>query len=151
MARYITIDSFKVDYGEQLLLRLFAHKALPTDPEPSGSDGDEKFNKIAEEVCDEIDGYLRRRYSLPLSTVPNDLESKALRMVYYYGHLKSPTSTVSEKVRKDFEDIKSWLSKVAEGKVDLGLTAQPAENSDRAIEILSNERVLTPSRLGGII
>ncbi len=151
MARYVTIEQFKTDYGDKLLVRLFALKDAPTDPEPDAADASAKFEKIADEVCDEIDGFLRRRYSLPLAVVPNDLASKALRMVIYYGHLKSPAGTVAQKLRDDYTDIKGWLSKIAEGKVDLGLTTAPAENSDRSIEISSNERVLTQSRLRGVI
>lgn len=151
MANYIDKSYFQTEYGEQLFIRLFSFKSLPTDPEPVEVDAEAKFDAIVASVSAEIDGYLRRRHTLPLATVPQDLKDRALRMVRYYGELKSPAPLLSEKVRNDYRDIVKWLEQLAAGRVDLGIAAPPTENSDRSVEITSNERVLTETRLKSIL
>lgn len=151
MAQYVTAEEFKAEYGEQKLIRLFAFKADPSDPEPTAADAEAKFDAVAQAASLEIDGYLRRRYVLPLGTVPADLRDRCLRVIYYYGHLKSPAGTVPDAVRNDYRDIKSWLGLVAEGKVDLGLEPEPAQNTQREPEFTSDEQVMTRASLTGVL
>lgn len=151
MAQYVETTDFVAEYGERMLIRLFAFKALPSDPEPEVADAKDKFDLVATAVSLEVDGYLRRRYSLPLATVPADLKDKCLRMVHYKGQLKSPSGVVTDAIRNDYRDCVRWLEQAAEGKVDLGLTPEPAQNVQREPEFSSDEQVMTRDKLKGVL
>ena len=151
MAQYVESADFIEEYGEQKFIRLFSFKSAPSDPEPTAEDAKEKFDAVAVAVSKQIDGYLRRKHTLPLATVPEDLKAVCLEMVHYKGQLKSPSGVVTDPIRNSYRDCVRWLEQLAEGKVDLGIEPQPTENSDRGPEVDSNERVLTQSRLRGVI
>ncbi len=151
MAQYVSAEEFKAEYGSQKLIRLFAFKAAPGDAEPSESAAKAKFDAVATAVSGRIDGYLRRRYSLPLATVPADLKDLCLRMVHYEALLKSPSGVMTDPVRNDYRDCLRWLEQAAEGKVDLGLQPEPTQNAQREPEFSSDEQVMTRDRLSGVL
>ena len=65
-----------------------------------------------------IDGFLRSRYQLPLSVIPEVLERLNCVITRYYLY-KHPT----DQVMKDYDDAVSHLRLVSKGDVDLGLSA----------------------------
>lgn len=84
---------------------------------------------------DQIDAYLRPRYALPLSTVPELLVRVATAIARYDLHLggqRQPT----DQVRRDRDDALAMLREIAAGKADLGLGpsgVEPAEDGGGAV------------------
>ena len=68
-----------------------------------------------------IDGYLRKRYQLPLSETPGELVSCTLALARHalaLGGDRSPT----EQMENELKRWSRWLEMIAAGKVDLNLS-----------------------------
>ena len=93
-----------------------------------------------------MDGYIARRYAVPLASVSNDVTIKCVMIAYYLLHRDS----VPEKVRSDYNDALKWLRDVSTGNVilDVALAAAPAGSSDAA-EIEAPDRIFTNDTMGG--
>lgn len=86
------------------------------------------------DASDFIDGHLAGRYALPLQTSPKMLTRICCDIARFY----LDDSTVTEKQQNAFDTAKSVLSKLADGRMSLGLPvdSQP-EQTDGDIEMQS--------------
>ncbi len=79
-----------------------------------------------------IDSHLRRKYQVPLTTVPLEINVAVCKMALY--QLSSTGGkTPGEFVRLEYEDTLKWLSRIADGKVVLDLTEVQPEDQSYAI------------------
>ncbi len=101
---------------------------------------------VLADVDAEIDGYLRVRYALPLSAVPNRLRALACDMVRYRCYpLAAP-----EAVRQRYEDARSYLKDLAAGRAQLDLPTPPTLASDAGAPAYSApERLFDATTLAG--
>lgn len=72
-----------------------------------------------------IDGCLRGRYALPLTTVTPDIKGVACDLAIYWLH----PDAVPDRRREAFEDAMSWIRDVSAGRVLLQLPAAAADAS----------------------
>ena len=72
--------------------------------------------KSLTDATEEIDGYLSGRYNLPLDTVPKILTFMAVDIALYKGSVET---AVTEERRTRYQDAIRFLTKVAEGKIQL--------------------------------
>lgn len=81
-----------------------------------------------------IDGYLARRYELPLGRLPTILVAWARSIVRYKLHDDRQTGEGTDPVVRDYRDAIKFLEQVAAGKFSLGLD-DPSAGSAGAGEI----------------
>ncbi|MCK9514063.1 MAG: DUF1320 family protein [Pigmentiphaga sp.] len=82
----------------------------------------EALDRALEDASDEIDGYLEGRYRLPLQSPPRSLRILACNIAMY-RLLTLRQIDVMEDQRKRYEDAVKFLRAVANGDINLGLTA----------------------------
>lgn len=101
---------------------------------------------------DEINGYLSRRYVLPLPTVPDLLKRQAIVIAFYW--LGDRDNQVTDLLQKRYDSAIAKVKEIATGKLDLGLPTpdQPPEGTVGKVELVQeNERLFTRDSLRGVL
>jgi phage gp36-like protein len=78
----------------------------------------------------EIDGYLAKRYGLPLASVPDRLKRVAADLARFNLHTNDPP----EYVQKAADDARRWLRDVANGLVELGVDPPPTATGGAEVQ-----------------
>lgn len=84
-----------------------------------------------------IDGYLAKRYTLPLTVTPKILVTWARAVVRYKLNKDRQTDERSDPVVRDYRDAIKFLQQVAEGRFSLGLedpTTGPSSDGEVRFE-----------------
>jgi phage gp36-like protein len=89
-----------------------------TDDNDTGSVDTEKINEAIRKADDFIDGHIRGRYSLPLSTVPALIRDISIKMSVYYLFRRSLLLTLPESIKDDYKYCLDMLMKIQSGKVN---------------------------------
>lgn len=144
---YVDIEYLKSNRPEKKLIELFADKALPTDPEPTAVDNN-ILNPILLKASEEVDGYLRRRISVPLGSCPDTIKDHVCNLVIYYGHVRR--GAVPEVIKQARKDSLDWLLNCSRGLVDPGIEPEPTANSTRQIGFTTQPRTFTKDGLLGL-
>jgi phage gp36-like protein len=148
---YIVLSDLQKFFPEANLIDLFADAELGQDA-PTAVNAD-ILNAIIEGVSEDVDGYLRRRFSLPLVTVPASLKKRVASLVVYEGFKRRAAAAggvVPMETRKAFYDDQiDWLRRLADGDVDIGIVAPMEANASRAVEYSSADRVFTDDTMRG--
>jgi phage gp36-like protein len=118
---YTTPDILIDKYGNQFLINL-------TIKEPDGTETTPDLTVIDREigrVDGIVDGYLRGRYTLPLSEIPPELAGYAedMTIARIYGCM--PERSVPEDVARLAKEAVSWLKDIQKGLASLSLDALP--------------------------
>lgn len=88
----------------------------------SGSTTDtSKISNAINYVDNIIDGYLRGRYNLPLSSVPDELKYIAIDFVIYRLYSRRMFVQVPENILQRYKQITSILKDIQSGKFSLGI------------------------------
>lgn len=149
MSSYITkTDLYSEFISLQEAIRLFADKATPGAAEPAAVD-DDILNPIITSASDEIDGYARRRYTVPFTTAPQAIKRLCIRLVLYEGYKRRKALT--QQMTDEHKDDLRWLRDLSNGVVDVGVEPPPAANSSRTIEVTSTERTFTADSMKGLL
>lgn len=101
---------------------------------------------------DEINGYLSRRFVLPLPTVPDLLKRNAIVIAFYW--LADRDNMASDLLRERYDRAIAKIKEIAAGKIDLGLPTpdMPPEGSVGKVELVQeNERLFTRNSLKGVL
>lgn len=101
---------------------------------------------------DEINGYLSRRYVLPLPSVPDLLKRQAIVIAFYW--LGDRDNQVIDLLQKRYDSAIAKVKEIAAGKLDLGLPTpdQPPEGAVGKVELVQqNERLFTRDSLKGVL
>lgn len=101
---------------------------------------------------DEINGYLSRRYVLPLPEVPDLLKRQAVVIAFYW--LGDRDNQVTDLLQDRYDRAITKLKEIASGKLDLGLPTpeQPPEGAVGKVELVQeNERLFTRDSLKGVL
>ncbi|URA10542.1 DUF1320 domain-containing protein [Thermospira aquatica] len=112
-------------------------KAQLQDSGEQGNEWEIKLEKLISNATSEIDGFIRNRYSVPLSPVPAFIRDICIRIVKYKivmrkGFVeKAPEQVIVE----DYKFAIRQLERVMKGELDIGL------------QISSTESVTTPKVL----
>ena len=88
-----------------------------------------RVQRACDDAGDIVDGYLRPRYTLPLSVVPRLLVKLSAAIARHELHLggdRQPT----DQVLRDRDQAIAFLKDVAAGKADLGIVAGGAEPTE---------------------
>jgi phage gp36-like protein len=101
---------------------------------------------------DEINGYLSRRYVLPLPTVPDLLKREAIVIAFYW--LADRDNQATNLLQDRYDRAIAKVKEIAAGKVDLGLPTpdQPPEGAVGKVDLVQeNERLFTRNSLRGVL
>ncbi|HGK7313604.1 gp436 family protein [Aeromonas hydrophila] len=101
---------------------------------------------------DEINGYLSRRYVLPLPSVPDLLKRQAIVIAFYW--LGDRDNQVTDLLQKRYDSAIAKVKEIAAGKLALGLPTpdQPPEGAVGKVELVQqNERLFTRNSLKGVL
>ena len=141
MPAYCTPDDLVSRYGEVELLQLASAEDGTLD------------TAVVQRGCDDagdlVDGYIRRRYTLPLSATPALLVRMSAAIARHYLHLggdRQPT----EQVKAGYDQAVTFLKDVAATKADLGLDevgGEPAQDSRGIVAGTGEARGVTTTDL----
>lgn len=81
-----------------------------------------RINSAIAEAAAVIDGYLARRYPLPLSVVPEIVTSWARAITRYKLHANRISDEKSDPILRDYRDALKLLALTAEGSFSLGVS-----------------------------
>ena len=140
---YCTLQDLKDRYSERLLLDLSDRGQTP-----SGTIDAALIGRAIADADAEIDGYLRGRYALPLAALPPVLTDLSLRIAIYKAH----THTVSDKIRRDYEDAMKSLKLIADGSVRLDIAGvEPVSSGSSDVRMTETSRPITAETMRGFI
>lgn len=80
-----------------------------------------RIQQTVTESSQVIDGYIGRRYTLPLASVPGILTTWARAITRYMLHGTRKSLEATDPIVRDYKDAIKFLTQVAEGKFSLGL------------------------------
>jgi len=107
---YITQSELETAYGANEIATL-------ADRDADGlADGDVVTAAI-ERATGVVDGYLRSRFTLPLTTVPDMVRESALAIARYF----LAADQADDRIEKDYKQALVWLKEIREGQMDVGL------------------------------
>lgn len=93
-----------------------------------------RIEEVITEAGAVIDGYLGRRYSLPLATTPAVVTSWARAIVRYKLNKDLRADANSDPVVRDYRDALKFLQQISEGRFSLGLE-DPQASSSSAVDV----------------
>lgn len=93
-----------------------------------------RIEQAIAEAGDVVDGYLARRYSLPLATTPGLLVTWARAITRYKLHQHRLGTDSVDPVVRDYRDAIKFLEQVAAGKFSLGVD-DPNAGAAQASEV----------------
>lgn len=121
---YATAQDFVAHFGPR-------EATMVSDRARTGEPDMAELARLIALACAEADGYIGRRYALPLTgaggstaTVPQTLQVAVLVMARY--HATGTEVMATEDISDRYKATVRWLEKVADGKVLLALGLMPA-------------------------
>jgi phage gp36-like protein len=124
---YVTISDMLDAMGDRLYTCLGEAKA-------SNLESNRALAIVLESVNDEINSYLRKRYTLPLTTIPAGVRMKAVALARYAILSNNSKQNITEADTDAKEDAIDYLEKIADG--DIALTFEP----ENRFELLGTAR-----------
>jgi len=137
---YATQQDMEDRYGHDALL-------MVADRDNDGEIDTEVVVRALSDATAEIDPYLASRYSMPLAEVPDLLVRLCVDIAFY--RLSGDADTYTEEKRQRYEDTVSLLSRIASGKVSLGL-ATPPPSVGGGVVISGPVRLFSRDTMGGL-
>lgn len=109
------------------------------------------IDKAIEDADGEIDGYLAKRYRVPLSPVPGVIRKFSKDIAYYnvFSRVGIDEGSEQKNILNRYNAAVKFLTLVAEGKVDIG--ASDVEDQARVgFQAKSNRRLFTRDSMRGM-
>lgn len=99
-----------------------------------------------------INGYIGSRYPLPLSSVPELINTIALDITVYKLYLRRKKKMPPEPIVTGYEDAKKLLKDIQGGRISLGVDKSGVETKpvSGGVSFSSNERVMSRDSLKGL-
>jgi len=119
-----------------------------TDDADTGSVNTEATDKAIAGADALIDAHIASKYGIPLSPVPDIINSLAVDIAIY--KISSRRGGAPEGIRKKYEDAVKFLEKVSSGKVHIpGAASAPITSSNGSVKLTSDPRIFTRDTMGG--
>lgn len=142
---YATLDQLVDRYGLDLLVR-----TTDRADDPTGVVDADTVARVLAATDGVINGYLRRKYALPLPEVPDPLPDLAQSIAIYKLHRFEP----DPKIDKEYKAAIATLAQIADGTITLSIPetgAAPASPKSTSIIYSDRKRPLTECNLKGFI
>lgn len=100
----------------------------------------------------EVDGYLAKRYPVPLTTVPKSITKVAKDIAVYnlYSRIGIDEADREKNYLNRYNSSISFLKMVAEGKADLDIGSQSSQSISTGFSVRSNERLFSRGSMRGM-
>lgn len=142
MNAYCTLDDLKKSMSQETLIQLsndFSSDTIDID----------NVDHAIKQACEDIDGYLRARYELPLKTTPSTLQQIAINISRYYLYARRPEGPyLPEAVRDFYKEAIKRLEEIRDGKFTFGEAA--GEDQGKSIPEPGEIKVARRQRLFGM-
>lgn len=123
-------------HGEEILIELSDHSGL-------GTVNDTVLNQALADAEALIDGYVAQRYRLPMSPVPEILKKHACSIAFYNLH----RGRYTDEVRKEYEDVLTFLRGVARGEVSLPAAGHESASAPAEARVEGPDRIFNRDSL----
>lgn len=115
MATYITLDELKTLVPQHVMMEL-------SDDSITGDVQSELVQTIITEACEEVDGYLRGRYSLPFANTPTLVKKYAKQIARYELYARRPEGfELPPAVESGYNKAIKKLEQIRDGRISLGV------------------------------
>lgn len=140
---YATLAALTDRYGTPMLVRLSDRADVPT-----GLVDQDVVDRALADADAVIDGYLEKRYALPVTAVPPLLVDIAQAITIYKLHVFQPDT----KIEEEYKEAMRMLREIADGRITLTIAGKPAAGTGGSgARITDRERPLTEQNLKGFI
>lgn len=141
---YCTITDLEKIMPEQDLIE------LTDDDIPAAEIITANVDKAIADAGELIDGYLRARYSLPLTPVPGLINTLACDIAVYRLYARRVKLTPPEGVTERYKNALKLLDQIQKGSIALGTEAGvTAETSGDSISVTAGDRIFTRETMKG--
>lgn len=121
---YITVTDLNEVMSERSLIELSNDESRPTEADQA------VLEKACQHACETVDGYLRSRYVLPLSSVPTIVRNICLYLARHWLYSRRPENKgFPDNVKETYKQALEELKQIASSKLHLGL-AEVGSNTD---------------------
>ena len=107
---YTTVNELKLYIPSEVLLQI-------TDDNSTDSIDQEKIQYCIRQADDLIDGYLRGRYPVPLTTVPAMISDVSVKLAVYFLFKRALILTMPETITADYNDGMAILRDIQKGRI----------------------------------
>jgi phage gp36-like protein len=123
---YSSLNNLYLIYSEDSIAVLAPDADTPTEVDET------KVGEALDQASDLIDSYLSRRYSTPVTPIPDSLIRINAEIAYYLLAVGDKNSTgVTEITQQRYKDAINWLKDVSAGKAILiGATENTSISND---------------------
>jgi phage gp36-like protein len=134
---YSTLDDIKAHIPEENLIQL-------TDDENLGTINQTRIDEAIEYADEIINGYLRGRYTLPLSPVPGLITKLSVDLAIFHLYSRRLELEMPESMMQRYKNAIKLLEQIQRGLITLGVdsdvTPEPGEYKTSKT---SNDRIFT--------
>jgi len=96
------------------------------------------LNQVLVEVSRKIDSYAAQFYAVPMTTIPEVIQSVCRDIAFYVFHIRSnELGTAPAGVAKLYEDAMAWLKDLEDGKVKLDIAVAASGNEQLVSQSLT--------------
>jgi phage gp36-like protein len=131
-----------------LTLRGLARTAWSAAQVAAADEALARINQVIAETDEFVDGYLARRYVLPLASVPKILLGWARAIVRYRLHKNLRDDDRSNPVLRDYRDAVRFLEAVSRGEFSLGINDPGAAEVGSGVQFGEANKVFGRDELG---
>ncbi|MDX8354354.1 DUF1320 domain-containing protein [Cognatiyoonia sp. IB215182] len=140
---YATLDQLIDRYGTPVLINLTDRAEIP-----AGVINQAVIDRVLADTDAVIDGYLEKRYALPVTDVPPMLADIGQAIAIYKLHVFQP----DQKIEDEYREAMRMLREIADGRITLTIAGKPAAGSGSSgARLTDRERPLTEQNLKGFI
>ena len=112
---YASKDDLVTRFGAEVIA------GLVTRDDDDEASSEARLDGALTDASNEIDSYLRGRYTLPIATTSTTLKRCAIDLAFYNLH----ENQVTELVEKRHDDWIKWLVGVSKGTINLDVAIEP--------------------------
>ncbi len=118
-----------------------------TDDDRTGVVDSTKVARAIEDADAEIDGYLGKKYTVPIPSAPALVRNLSVTIAIY--NLFSRRGEVDEGRERRYKNAVKSLENIAKGLISLGEVPAPTENPGESASFGSEDRVFTRDKMEG--
>lgn len=140
---YSTIEDIKGMVDEGVLINL-------TDDQSTGSINEARIEEAINDADSEINGYLQKRYPLPLPSTPPVIKklSKDIALYNLFSRKGIDKNSTDEIILDRYKYAVRFLENLSKGQVSLGIETQVKSTIE--ISISSNRKLFSRNSLRGM-
>lgn len=126
----------------ELTLRAGDRTSYPTEEVEAADDAKRRIEVASDESDALIDGYIGKRYKLPLANIPGILTTWARAITRYKLHGDRISDANTDPIARDYRDAIKFLQLVSDGKFSLGIDDPSAQgNGPGEVQISPGHKV----------